>query len=615
MLTHPLKLLRQYFGYSQFRDGQPELISAIISGRDALGIMPTGAGKSLCFQIPALMARGVVIVISPLISLMKDQVESLRQAGLPAAFINSTLTVNEYRSIESEALKGTYKLIYVAPERLENPSFLKILNEIRVSMVTIDEAHCVSQWGHDFRPSYLKIAEMISMFKKKPVVSAFTATATPLVKEDIVKLLKLDDPVTVVTGFDRKNLYFEVDRPADKCEFMLDYLRKNSGKSGIIYCITRKLVESVHEKLKNAGIESVRYHAGLPMKERKAAQEKFIYDQAGVIVATNAFGMGIDKSNVRFVLHYNMPKNIESYYQEAGRAGRDGEKSECVLLFSGSDIIMNKFLIENSDRDKDAAGAPRTDKTNELRKLSQMIEYCSTGSCLRSYVLKYFGEKPGECGCGNCGNCISTGSLADMTVQAAKVLSCVKHMGERFGSSFTAEVLRGENFERASEYGFDAIPSYGALKEFSAPAIKDLISSMAASGYLTIDESVYRTISLSEKGAAALENEETIMIKHNKGKPEKKRAAAKQPAKPTSAENAGDMRLFDILKALRRELADKQRVPPYLIFSDAALNGMCSLLPSTAEEFLEVSGVGQNKLRRYGKIFMAEIEKFVKSKK
>ncbi|HOD40454.1 MAG TPA: DNA helicase RecQ [Candidatus Wallbacteria bacterium] len=610
MLTYPLKLLRQYFGYSSFRDGQPELISAIVSGRDALGIMPTGAGKSVCFQIPALMARGVVIVISPLISLMKDQVESLRQAGLPAAFINSTLTVHEYKTIESGALKGAYKLLYIAPERLENLNFLNFLNAINVSMVTIDEAHCVSQWGHDFRPSYLKIAEMIAMFKKKPVVSAFTATATPIVKEDIVKLLKLDDPVTVVTGFDRKNLYFEVNRPDDKTEFMLDYLRKNSGKSGIIYCITRKLVESVHEKLETAGIAAVKYHAGLPMKERKAAQEKFIYDQAGVIVATNAFGMGIDKSNVRFVLHYNMPKNIESYYQEAGRAGRDGEKSECVLLFSGSDIIMNKFLIENSDRDKDAAGAPRSDKTNEMRKLSQMIEYCSTASCLRSYVLKYFGEKPGASGCGNCGNCSSGGGLTDMTGRAKQVLLCVKSMGERFGSSFTAEVLRGENFERASEYGFDAIPSYGSLKGIPAPAIKDLISSMAASGYLTIDESLYRTISLSDKGASALENEETIMLKHKEDKPEKKRAAAKQPPKATSAETAGDARLFDRLKALRRELADKQHVPPYLIFSDAALNGMCRLLPTTAEEFLEVSGVGQNKLRRYGKIFMAEIARF-----
>ena len=613
MLTHPLKLLRQYFGYSQFREGQPELISAIISGRDALGIMPTGAGKSICFQIPALMAEGAVIVVSPLISLMKDQVESLRQAGLPAAFINSTLTGSEYRNIVSEAIKGTYKLIYIAPERLENLNFLNFLDEISVSMVTIDEAHCVSQWGHDFRPSYLKIADMIGMFKKKPVVSAFTATATPLVKEDIVKLLKLDDPVTVVTGFDRKNLYFEVNRPDNKADFTLDYLRKNPGKSGIIYCITRKLVESVHEKLNAAGIDAVRYHAGLPMKERKAAQDSFIYDQAGIIVATNAFGMGIDKSNVRFVLHYNMPKNIESYYQEAGRAGRDGEKSECVMLFSGSDIIMNKFLIENSDRDKDAPGAPRSDKTHELRKLSQMIEYCSTSSCLRSFVLRYFGEKPDGSGCGNCGSCLGGGELTDMTERARKVLLCINLMGGRFGSSFTAEVLRGDNPERAREYRFDKLPLYGALKELPAAAVKDFISALAAAGYIKVDDSQYRTLSLSEKAVRALKNEERIMVKYKDAGIKTKAKAA--PKKAAAAEAPGDARLFDRLKALRRELADKQRVPPYLIFSDAALNGMCSLLPATDAEFLEVSGVGQRKLEQYGKIFMAEIKRFSDSKR
>ncbi len=603
--------MKQYFGYSEFRDGQSELISAIISGRDALGIMPTGAGKSLCFQIPALMAEGTVIVVSPLISLMKDQVEALRQAGLPAAFINSTLTASEYRKIESEALKGTYKLIYIAPERLENPNFFRFLNDISVTMVTIDEAHCVSQWGHDFRPSYLKIADMIQSFKNKPVVSAFTATATPLVKDDIVKLLKLHNPVTVVTGFDRKNLYFEVNRPDNKSDFTIDYVRKNAGKCGIIYCITRKLVESVCEKLQAFGINAVRYHAGLSQKERKTAQEQFSYDQAGVIVATNAFGMGIDKSNVRYVLHYNMPKNIESYYQEAGRAGRDGEKAECVMLFSGSDIIMNKFLIENSD--KDSAGATRTDKSHEMRKLSQMIEYCASSSCLRSYVLSYFGEKPGDKGCGNCGSCLNDTELSDMTDQSKKILSCICLMGGRFGTTFVTEVLRGVNPERSEEFGFNKLPVYGVMKDASAGAIKDMISLLAADGYIKIDDSQYRTLSLCEKAENALKTGEKILIKYKE--PVKTRVLRKFPPAAAAVETSVDAKLFDRLKALRRELADKQRVPPYLIFSDAALNGMCKTLPSTDAGFLEVSGVGQTKLKQYGKIFMAEIKRFTSEKR
>lgn len=633
MLTQPLKLLRQYFGYSDFREGQPEIISAIVSGRDALGIMPTGAGKSICFQIPAMMAEGAVIVVSPLISLMRDQVEALRQAGLPAAFINSTLTAREYRDIVAGALKGEYKLIYIAPERLENLKFLSFLNDIRVSMVTVDEAHCVSRWGHDFRPSYLRIAEMTDMFGRRPVVSAFTATATPAVKEDIVRLLRLNDPVTVVTGFDRKNLYFEVERPGDKMRFTLDYVRKNSGKSGIVYCITRKLVESVHEKLKAAGVEAVRYHAGLDMQERKAAQDSFIYDKAGVIVATNAFGMGIDKSNVRYVLHYNMPKDMESYYQEAGRAGRDGEKADCVLLYSGSDIVMNKFLIEKSDRD---AGGQK-DKSHELRKLSQMIEYCSTPSCLRDYFLKYFGEAPKRPGCGNCGNCLDDGERSDVTNRARTIFLCLTLMGCRFGSAFTAEILRGENRDRAKEYGFDRLSVYGAMKDVAAGSIKDMISALAAAGYIKVDESQYRTLSLTAKGVEALGSDEKIMIRYKEkttaaGRKTAAHGASSQKAAASVSGSAGKSgpapgaygskysqaaanidraKLFDRLRALRRELADKQRVPPYLIFSDAALNGMCESLPSTAAGFLEVSGVGQRKLEQYGKTFMAEIARFM----
>ncbi|MEZ7890919.1 MAG: DNA helicase RecQ [Candidatus Wallbacteria bacterium] len=612
MYEDPHKILQQHFGYSKFRDGQQEIISAIISGRDALGIMPTGAGKSLCFQIPALMFKGTVIVISPLISLMKDQVEALRQAGLPAAFINSTLTGRERKEIENDALEGKYKLIYMAPERLENPEFLKFLNDISVSMVTVDEAHCVSQWGHDFRPSYLKIPNMIEMLAQKPIISAFTATATPIVKNDIMQLLKLNNPVTVVTGFDRKNLYFEVNKPSSKSEFTLDYVRKNSGKSGIIYCITRKLVESVCDILNSNGIPAVRYHAGLSQKERSEAQEKFIFEDAGIIVATNAFGMGIDKSNVRFVLHYNMPKNIESYYQEAGRAGRDGEKAECILLFSGQDIIMNKFLIENSDRDKEKSGGERSDKSGELRKLSQMVDYCSTTSCIRRYVLNYFGENHTYESCGNCGSCLSApAELTDMTECCRKILSCIKLMGERFGRTFVSEVLRGSNPERSSEFGFNRLSVYGALKEYSQDFIKDTISALADAGYIKVDSSQYQTLSLSFKALNSLNTGEKILIKAAEIK-SKSKAKAKTKTAPQSA---GDSNLFDRLRALRRDLALKQRVPPYLIFSDAALNSMCQLLPSTDEDFLEVNGVGRRKLEQYGEIFMDEIKQFQDSKR
>lgn len=611
------KILKRHFGYPAFREGQLEIISAIVSGRDALGIMPTGAGKSLCFQVPALMAKGAVLVISPLISLMKDQVESLRQIGLPAAFINSTLTARERRETENEALKGRYKLIYMAPERLENLDFINFLNDISISMVTVDEAHCVSQWGHDFRPSYLKISEMIGMLSKRPVVSAFTATATPIVKNDIVKLLKLNDPAAVVTGFDRKNLYFEVNKPSDKTRFTIDYLRKNAGNSGIIYCITRKLVESVCDSLNAAGIKAVRYHAGLTQKERKEAQESFIFDEAGIIVATNAFGMGIDKSNVRFVLHYNMPKNIESYYQEAGRAGRDGEKAECILLFSGQDIIMNKFLIENSDKEKEKNGAARTDKSGELRKLSQMIEYCSTLSCIRRYVLNYFGEKHSYNSCGNCGNCLSgPAELADMTAVCRSILSCIKLMGERFGRTFVSEVLRGANFERSREFGFDKLPLYGALKQYSQESIKDMISSLADCGYIIVDSSQYQTLSLHPKAVNALKTDEKIMIKAAAVTVKTKGALKIKPAAPPANQAAAavDASLFDRLRALRRDLAIKQRVPPYLIFSDAALNSMCQLMPQTDGRFLEVNGAGRRKLEQYGEAFMAEIKRFVDSK-
>lgn len=588
------QILQEYFGYSSFKKGQQAIIDEILIGHDVLGIMPTGAGKSLCFQVPALALEGTTIVISPLISLMKDQVDTLNEMGIKAAFINSSLGLQEYRNIIINAQNGAYKLLYIAPERLETESFWELLSAMNISFVAVDEAHCVSEWGHDFRPSYTKIAVMIAKLPKRPVVAAFTATATPQVKEDIVKLLELRLPYVLVTGFDRENLYFEVDKPVDKFDFLLDYIKKNEENSGIIYCSTRKTVENVCEKLNKHGIMAVRYHAGLTDSERTANQEAFIYDKAQVIAATNAFGMGIDKSNIRYVLHYNMPKTMENYYQEAGRAGRDGERAECILLYSAADTVTNKLLIENSGEN--------TDKTNEYKKLKEMVDYCNTDGCLREYILHYFGEQDFKQKCDNCGNCLRSVESTNITLETQKILSCIKRMGERFGSGAVTDVLRGSGSEKLKAMGFDKLSTFGIMKEYSKETIKELIAYLVAESFLEVKGDKYPVLALSPKAYSLLKSGDELFIK---------RMIAKEQPKKQKAEVKVDRTLFEELRRLRREIAEEQHVPPFIIFSDATLNDMCRRLPSSDEAMLAVSGVGKLKLEKYGDRFIEVINEYI----
>lgn len=594
MKDKAIRILQEYFGYSSFKTGQKSIIDKILGGHDVLGIMPTGAGKSLCFQIPALVLDGTTIVISPLISLMKDQVDTLNEMGIKAAFINSSLGLKEYRSIKENAQCGVYKLLYIAPERLDTEGFWELLSSMDVSFVAVDEAHCVSQWGHDFRPSYTKIAEMIGKLPKRPIVAAFTATATPQVEEDIKKLLMLNKPYVLVTGFDRENLYFEVDKPTDKFSFLIDYVKKNPGSSGIIYCSTRKTVESVCEKLNKKGITATRYHAGLNDSERTANQEAFIYDRVQVIAATNAFGMGIDKSDIRYVIHYNMPKTMENYYQEAGRAGRDGEKAECILLYSAADTVMNKFLIEKSGEN--------TDKAGDYKKLQEMVDYCNTDSCLRRYILSYFGEQDLPQECDNCGNCLCNTEQTNITIEAQKILSCIKRTGERFGSGIITDVLKGSNSAKLKTMGFDKLTTYGIMKEYSKETIKEIISYLVSEGFIDVKGEKYPVLALNPKANSLLRGSEQLHIK---------RLIAKEQPETQKSELKIDKVLYDKLRRLRKEIADKQNVPPFVVFSDATLNDMCVKLPTTDEAMLGVSGVGKFKLEKYGGRFAELINEYV----
>lgn len=460
------EVLKKYFGYDSFRAGQAEIIDHILEREDCLGIMPTGAGKSICYQIPAMIFDGVTVVISPLISLMKDQVDSLNQVGIPTTYINSSLTENEYLQTIQNIYHGMYKIIYVAPERFFSDTFINMLNFLSISMVAIDEAHCVSQWGHDFRPSYCEISKVISSLSKRPIIVSFTATATQVVKDDIIKLLDLRNPFVLTTGFDRENLYFSVQTPESKKEFLLNFLEEHKNMSGIIYCSTRKTVDEVYERLCNYGYKVSKYHAGMSEKNRSFSQDDFVYDRTEIMVATNAFGMGIDKSNVRYVIHYNMPSDLESYYQEAGRSGRDGDKAECVLLFSRADIVTNKFLIEHSSENNN---------TNEYQKLNDIVDYCNTSKCLRSYILEYFGETPNFNNCKFCSNCNSEIEITDITTDSKKILSCIKRMNERFGAGLVTDVLKGSKSAKVKSFGFDSLSTYGIMSEYSKDTIRDLI--------------------------------------------------------------------------------------------------------------------------------------------
>lgn len=602
--TNKQETLKQYFGYDSFRDGQENIIDTILSGQDALAIMPTGAGKSICYQVPALMLSGITLVISPLISLMQDQVKALNEAGIHAAYINSTLTDLQIDKALQMAANGLYKIIYVAPERLESREFLYFAEQADIAMVTVDEAHCISQWGQDFRPSYLKIVDFVDGLPKRPIISAFTATATEEVKNDINCILKLQNPNIVVTGFDRQNLYYRVENMKRKDDFIMEYIENHPNESGIIYCATRKNVDTIHELLLKKGVPVTKYHAGMANGTRKKCQDDFIYDRSPVIVATNAFGMGIDKSNVRYVIHYNMPQSMENYYQEAGRAGRDGEPAQCILLFSAQDIILNKFLLEKKDFTEIDEEDAELIRQRDARRLQVMEGYCRTTECLRNYILEYFGEKTSE-PCDNCGNCHRTYREIDMTQAARWMINCVAETRGRYGQAVVLGTLLGANRARLKELGMTKAKSYGALKDYSEAELKVLLNQMILDGYLHQTEGRYSVIQMGD--ISELKDEHThVMIRvHEEKEPAKKKKSVTR--KRTDALTGAGFDLFEQLRQLRLTIAREEAIPPYIVFSDKTLIDMCVKMPSDRQEMLEVSGVGANKLEKYGQRFLDEI--------
>lgn len=604
------KILKQYFGYDDFREGQEVLIDSILSGRDTFGIMPTGAGKSLCFQIPALIMEGITLVVSPLISLMKDQVGALNQAGIHAAYLNSSLTTNQYYKALKLAGEGRYPIIYVAPERLLTDSFLDFALHARIAMVAVDEAHCVSQWGQDFRPSYLKITEFIERLPSRPVVSAFTASATKEVREDIVDILMLRDPAVMSTGFDRPNLYFEVQTPKNKYNTLSEYVKKHTGESGIIYCLTRKQVEEVCGNLIREGVSATRYHAGLGDEERKKNQDDFIYDRSPVMVATNAFGMGIDKSNVRYVIHYNMPKNMESYYQEAGRAGRDGEPAECILYYGGQDVVMNQFFIEHNQDNVELNDITRQlVRERDHERLKKMTFYCFTNECLRDYMLRYFGEYGGNY-CGNCSNCMTQFEEVDITEMAEALTGCIREAGQRYGINVIIDTVHGANTAKIRQYRMDQSSFYGKLPKIPVYKLRQVMNHLLVDGYIRLTNDDYMIAKLTEKARGILERKEVIMMKMAKEQEqrEKKESRPKKKFPAAMQLKAEDEQLFERLRKLRTEIAREENVPPYIVFSDKSLIHMCILKPGNREEMLKVSGVGEFKYEKYGERFLEELK-------
>lgn len=604
-----LHILKHYFGYDSFREGQEFLIEHMMNGQDVFGIMPTGAGKSLCYQIPALLMPGITLVISPLISLMKDQVAALNQAGVHAAFLNSSLTQGQYLTALRYAKEGRYKIIYVAPERLLTESFLGFAREAEISMVSVDEAHCVSQWGQDFRPSYLKIAEFFNYLGTRPVLSAFTATATAEVKEDIIALLNLRDPAMITTGFDRVNLRFCVEHPRDKFAAVTAYLREHEGECGIIYCLTRKVVEEVCEKLIKEGLEVTRYHAGLGDEERRRNQEDFIYDRKQIMVATNAFGMGIDKSNVRFVVHYNMPKNLESYYQEVGRCARDGEPGECLLLYSGQDVITNQMFIENNrDNQELDELTRRIVMERDQERLKKMTYYCFTKECLRDYILRYFGEY-GSNYCGNCSNCKTQFDTVDMTAEARILAMCVKESHQRYGINVILDTVHGANNAKIRQYGMGVSPAYGVLSKTPSWKLRQIFNQLLAEGYLKTTPDSYMIVKLTEKSEALIAGQETFTMKMAKEPEKEAKTTPKKKVKKTAGLvlNKEQEESFEILRVLRAEIAREEKVPPYIVFSDKTLVQMCIEKPTNKNAMLKVSGVGEFKFEKYGERFLEVI--------
>ena len=600
-MSDKLSVLKDYFGHDSFRDGQEQIVDALLDGRDALCIMPTGAGKSMCYQIPALLFDGVTIVVSPLISLMKDQVGSLVQSGVPAAYINSSLSYPQFLRVLSNTEHGKYKIIYVAPERLLTDGFLDTCKKIKISMVAVDEAHCVSQWGQDFRPSYLKIISFVESLANRPIVGAFTATATNDVKEDIKKILRLENPFEITTGFDRPNLFFGVIKSSSKDEKLIDLIRERGDRSGIVYCATRKNVESVCELLCDNGFSAARYHAGLDEYERRKNQEDFVFDRKNIMVATNAFGMGIDKSNVTYVIHYNMPKNIESYYQEAGRAGRDGGEADCILLYSPKDVRLNRFMIENSEgNDELTIEENEQIRERDFERLKHMTFYSTTNDCLRGFILRYFGGEK-KAYCGKCSNCLSVHKLVDVTIDAQKIMSCIARTGQRYGKTVICDVLKGSKSEKILKAELNNQSTYGIMKEVTARHIFGTIDFLAEKEYISSDNET-EVLKLLPKSRDVLFGRERLVMK--KVENSEKVVKTHRPEVPVNSD------LLDALKALRKSIASKKSVPAYVIFSDATLIDMCKKCPETSDEMLEVSGVGRTKLEKFGKEFLEVIAKF-----
>ncbi|WP_416826358.1 DNA helicase RecQ [Ectobacillus polymachus] len=586
MLTKAKTYLRQYFGYDTFRQGQEQIIERVLAGKSTAGIMPTGGGKSICYQIPSLLFPGVTIVISPLISLMKDQVDSLEQVGIHATYLNSTLSFAEQANRMREIQQGEYKIVYIAPERLDSFQFIEQLQELTLSLVAIDEAHCISQWGHDFRPSYLKIETIIQQLQPTPIVLALTATATPQVRDDICRLLHIPMEDVVITGFERSNLSFKIIKGQDRLNYVMDYVNKNKREAGIIYAATRKEVNHVYEYLKKQGIKVGKYHAGMSVLDRTASQDLFLQDDISVMVATNAFGMGIDKSNVRYVIHYQMPKNIESYYQEAGRAGRDGLNSECILLYAAQDVQVQRYLIEQITNIEQ--------KNNEINKLQLMKDYCHTEGCLQSYILQYFGED-NSVACGQCSNCTDSRNSVDVTTEAQMVLSCIIRMGERFGKTIISQVLSGSANKKIREMKFDTLSTYGILKQKSAKNIMEFIDFLTSDQYIGISGGQYPVLFVTNNGKEILLGNQKVMRKQQM----------------EATQFSVDHELFEQLRELRKIIASEEKVPPFVIFSDQTLRDMCNILPQTPEQLLEVKGIGMQKQERFGKRFLQIIQEYI----
>ncbi|WP_066498920.1 DNA helicase RecQ [Abyssisolibacter fermentans] len=592
------EVLKIYFGYEEFRDGQKEVIEAIINGRDVLGIMPTGGGKSLCYQLPAIINNGVTIVISPLIALMKDQVDSLKEIGIEATYINSTLASDEILDRLMDVRRGRYKIIYVAPERLNTKYFKSIVQNVSVELIAVDEAHCISQWGHDFRPSYLEIPKFIQSFNKRPVVGAYTATATKAIIKEIKELIGLQNPVELITSFDRPNLMYKVIKASNKFQYLKNYLNNNFvDNSGIIYCSTRKSVESVAKKLRERGMAVTLYHGGMEAESRRINQEEFTFNRARIIVATNAFGMGIDKPDVRFVIHYNMPQNMEAYYQEAGRAGRDGEMSECILMYSPSDVVKQKLLINNDNL---------TLKRQEilLKNLQYLIDYCHTNNCLRASILRYFNEEPKFEKCNNCGNCLDNSEMVDITLEAQKILSCIYRARERFGVNVIINILRGSKNKKILEMGLDRLSTYGIMDDYSTYALREMIMTLISKGFINITTDKFPILKLTATSLDVLKGITTV---------EHKKYLLKEQTQEKKAINKlqyeeYDEELFNKLREIRADISKEKNVPAFIIFHDVSLKEMATVYPQNRDEFLDINGVGIKKYEAYGDIFIEVIK-------